>query len=172
MRLSCRRMSFLLILTLLASVSAFAGQAGNGSFTVTLTDGYYFPNTYVGTFTWNGADVLTSFNFSFPGWSGNVADSSCSNVVTFPANSGIDICYLPAPVANPDAFEFFPNSVFRYGSTFVPGPPGGSCDCTGHGYVTWGPFNVDSPVPEPGSLVLFGSGVLGVAGLLRRKFGA
>ncbi len=29
-----------------------------------------------------------------------------------------------------------------------------------------------SPVPEPGSLMMFGSGVIGLAGLLRRKFSA
>jgi PEP-CTERM motif len=28
-----------------------------------------------------------------------------------------------------------------------------------------------SPVPEPGSMLLFGSGVIGLAGLLRKKFG-
>lgn len=185
MRASCRRLNLLLILTLLASVSAFAGQAGSGSFTVTLTDGYYYTDpagnpsdVYSGSFSWNSLGKLTSFSFGFPytpsgypAWSGNLADSSCSNMVSLPPNPGIDICYFPSPVANPNAFEFFPNSVFRYGSTVVAGPNGGDCYCTAHGYVTWGSFNLD-PVPEPSSLVMFGSGVLGLAGLLRRKFGA
>jgi len=183
MRVSFGRLSLLLILSLLASVSAFAGQAGSGSFTVTLTDGYYYTDppgnpsdVYSGSFSWNSLGKLTSFSFGFPytpsgypAWSGNLADSSCSNVVSLPPNPGIDICYFPSPVANPNAFEFFPNSDFRYGSTYTAGL---SCNCTGHGYVTWGSFNFNDPVPEPSSLVMFGSGVLGLAGLLRRKFGA
>jgi hypothetical protein len=38
---------------------------------------------------------------------------------------------------------------------------------TASGTVT-GP--VGSPVPEPSSLALLGSGILGMAGMLRRKF--
>jgi len=37
------------------------------------------------------------------------------------------------------------------------------------GWTLFGPGSV-APVPEPGSMLLLGSGVLGVAGVLRRKF--
>jgi len=38
------------------------------------------------------------------------------------------------------------------------------------GHVSSGQIETDSPVPEPGSLTLIGSGLLAAAGMLRRKF--
>lgn len=49
-------------------------------------------------------------------------------------------------------------------------PANGNGDKYGlSGWTLFGPGSV-APVPEPGSMLLLGSGVLGVAGVLRRKF--
>ena len=37
------------------------------------------------------------------------------------------------------------------------------------GTALGGEFNLEPTTPEPGTLIMFGSGVLGLAGLLRRK---
>ena len=169
MRVFCRRSNLILLLILLASVAAFASPAGNETFTVLIRqDGSYLAgNSYSGSFAWNSAGMLTAFNFNFPGWTDNVADNNCSNVVTIP---GVDVCYIPGPIGYSYAFAFYgsssPDTIFRYGSTLVPNynfTPAGTGD------VTWGTPNYIPGVPEPGSLLMFGSGVIGFAGLLRRR---
>ena len=165
MDLLSRKLNLVLLLILLASATAFASPAGSETFTLLIrNDGSYLAgNSYSGSFAWDSAGVLTAFNFNFPGWTGNVADNNCSNIVT---NPGVDLCYIPGPTSYPYAFAFYgsysPGTIFRYGSTLVPGL---SFTPAGTGDVTWG----TSSVPEPGSLFMFGSGVIGFAGLLRRR---
>ena len=38
-----------------------------------------------------------------------------------------------------------------------------------YAYALGGEFNLAPTTPEPGTLILFGSGILGLAGVLRRK---
>jgi hypothetical protein len=46
---------------------------------------------------------------------------------------------------------------------------GGTTDAGGYATVTYD-YNPPSGTPEPGTLTLFGTGLLGLAGLVRRKF--
>ena len=75
--------------------------------------------------------------------------------------SGFSFSTPYAPVSNSA------NNYFLYGDTYTGGPPGNE------GVIEYGHIVApDVPVPtapEPSSLMLFGSGILGLAGILRRR---
>ena len=136
MRASCRRMTLILVTILFSSVAAFAVSAGSEKFTVTIYDGWIPAGTvYSGSFTWDNTGKLTMFNFNYPGWAGaTVADSYCPPIFE---NPGTNLCYVPQPQGNTNAFAFYgPGTVFVYGSTSYSGSP---ITVGGHGTVTWGP---------------------------------
>jgi len=81
------------------------------------------------------------------------------------------IASFVAAVLDPAVLAYFelPNVPEVYGSIHFDLIGGINPIDGGHGAVGSGDINV-SQVPEPGTLAMFGSGLIGLAGVLRRKF--
>jgi hypothetical protein len=132
-------------------------QFGSSSFSGTTHTTAPVTNTFISTnqfgYALYRADMAVS-NADYTGANGFVtlgnacSTSGCSvsNPIYWDENSGPSLAYE-------NTLGSIPSEAFT-----LTGCGGGSPDC--------GP-----PVPEPGSILLFGSGMLGIAGILRRKLG-
>ena len=88
----------------------------------------------------------------------------------FPFNPNLSPLVLGVNTFGATSFTFNPNTGLTtavFGIGFIP-------DNTDFHIQFWGfnpgtQFNVAASVPEPGTLALFGTGLMGIAGLVRRK---
>jgi hypothetical protein len=153
------------------------------NFTVTINSGSESGDVFTGSYTYNALDEMTSFAFTDPNW----------NPAAFPGNtpawngSGQGWAYfqLTDPtnwmvwynqnLGTPDdSFTFgsadlYPDT-FLYGTSNSPSDPsctGAGCFLDdGSGTVT---YNTVATTPEPGTIALFGTGLSGFLGLIRRR---
>ena len=165
MKMPLRFFTVALAFTLLAAVAVYAAPIYTLTFTISGLSGPLAGNTYTGSVTWDPTVSLNliSFNTDFPGWVGaTLADLAYAPYFTLPA--GIELFHAPAPVGNTNAFAFFgTDPFFAYGTTIT---VNGEFADDGSGTVTWGSI---TSTPEPGTLIMFGSGIIALAGVIRRK---
>jgi hypothetical protein len=149
-------------------VNAWKGEVGQVNFNQGVFEGATLSQTF------NSARGATTLSFDYAamgGNSGNVEGGVFQLVVDGAALAAFDVTDIDAgqvingtlsTTANLSAGQHtFEIDVLRSFIT-VPGE-------TPYQYVT--NADVEGTVPEPGSLILMGSGVLGLAGILRRKIG-
>jgi len=161
-----RVVTVVLTFILLAAGAVYAAPINTDTFTISDLSGPLAGNTYTGSVTWDPSVSLNliSFNTDFPGWAGaTLADLAYAPYFTPPA--GIELFYAPPPVGNTNAFAFFGTSpFFSYGTTIT---VNGDFSDAGQGTVTWG--SITGSTPEPGTWIMFGSGIIALAGTVRRK---
>ena len=114
-------------------------------------------NTFLGTNSYGYAIFQADYTFAGIPWSGagwvtlqnacTTSGCSVSNPIYWDENSGVD---CPSPGCPSAATENVLGSIPSEAFTLTGSPSGGT-------------------TPEPGSVMLFASGVLGVAGVLRRR---
>ena len=84
-----------------------------------------------------------------------------------PSNGNLLMDVVVTGASNTNGNIFFDTNGYYSGNTFLGRNYGGNLNY-GYGLVTGFTTGV-APTPEPGSLVLLGSGLLGLAGVVRRK---
>lgn len=181
--ISLRRSCFLFVLLLAASLSASAGNV-----TWTLESVTSLGTSITGTFTYN-ADTDTYSNIDVVSTGGSVIqDETWTNKASFgnyncclalvsssaSDETGLDLLNLVwTPNQLTDAGGIIPLAYTQQGTCNIsncvsfnpyPGDPSGGQNSNVTGYLY-----APSATPEPGSLFLLGSGMLGVVGLVRRR---
>jgi hypothetical protein len=152
-------------------------------FTVTINTGSEAGDVFTGSYTYNASDVVTSFTYTDPNW----------NPAAFPGNTpawnGSGQGYAYFQITDPTNWEVWfnqnlgtPDDSFAFGSAdlapdaFLYGTSNSPSDpsCTGAGcFLEDGAGTVSyssvPATPEPGTIALFGTGISGLVGLLRRR---
>jgi hypothetical protein len=153
-----------LILTSNNPISNVAG--GSGSFTITsapVTSGNEFFSTALGN--------LTSMTFSIGGDTFDLSNAAANYADAFFQNGNLlSVDYIGSTVSKSVNFSLVAGSLtytFVDYDTLIKGLPEFSQGVIKVGSIQDPPSS--SPVPEPSALLLFGTGALGLAGVVSRK---
>lgn len=157
-------------------INSGATEMNSGTWTIALSTTSADWNTLSGNFASNlGSNntVVFSGNLDQPWTFGDTLNITLTTPFTYnPANGNLlmDVMVSGASDNGPIFFDTNSNNDYM-GRVFC--PSGLPCSTgtveSGNGLVTGISYG-SSTTPEPDTLVMFGSGVLGLAGLLRRKF--
>ena len=150
------------------------------NFNVTITSGSETGDVFTGSYTFNGLDEMTSFSFTDPNWNpasfpGNTSAWNGSGQGYYQLTNPSDwmVWYNQNLGTLDDSFAFgsadlFPDE-FIYGTsnTVACAPGGAGCfQNDGTGTIS---YSSTAATPEPGTIALFGTGLSGLVGLLRRR---
>jgi hypothetical protein len=137
---------------------------GTGSFEINTPPltGINQQSTYKPTNT--TGDILESLSFTINGQTFNLSDATGNQFVQFTSGSLNAIQY-----AGTEKDGIFTLSFDTSGLTFTYDDQDTGLSATGAISLNGAPITVGA-TPEPSSLALLGTGVLGAAGVLRRKF--
>jgi hypothetical protein len=154
-----------------------ATSTTSGNYTVNLSSTTVGVGTITGNFAGNeGADETQVFNGSISqAWTfGDTLDIHLSTAFTYDPSSGKNLLVdvVGTNISAPGGAIFYdvhtPGSLFQrvYCPSGIACGNNGTVDAPGYGLVTG--FG-ETAVPEPGTLVMMGTGLLGVVGVIRRR---
>jgi hypothetical protein len=147
----------------------------SGTYTVSLSSTTAGVGSLSGSFSANkGADNTQVFNGSIAqSWAfGDTLDIHLSTAFTYDPTSGKNLLMdvVGNGISTPGNIYFDVNSNAGFQRVYCSGGidcgEGGTVDAPGYGLVTGFGY---SQVPEPGTLVMMGTGLIGVVGMIRRR---
>jgi hypothetical protein len=141
-----------------------SGATATGNITIDVTSGQFVAGdiTYVGSSTY-------LFNGAFQDQASLNGNQYYGDLYTLPAMGGVDFDF-DLPVAS---LVGYAGGAVCTASVNCPGGLAGGLTANGvdYDYFTAGSLvAATSPVPEPSSLLMFGTGLLGAVGAVRRRF--
>ena len=156
MRLFARSAALLAVLFTAASVSSHAD-----SFSYSFSDTTDAPNQIFFTYV---SPTLITTTTTFVPLTCMVESTPCINVTfTFDPTSTVDPAEISLQGSKTGVSDFFNSTAFL--TTL-----GTNTAFNGHVTLTITDLSTTPSVPEPSTIALFGTGVLGLAGIARRKF--